>query len=133
MIKIEKHHLPSKVSSFKNCHLVFLVEVRINRTKMLSCFSSINSYFDKWHVQKQGLKTTHSSIVEENQNNCQRKNCRTSHLLLELLQKIIIFSKNTFKTSNTFIIHAWKDDTENKLPLLSFWKKMMKNVFVVVV
>ena len=25
---------------------VFLVEVRINRTKMLSCFSSINSNFD---------------------------------------------------------------------------------------
>jgi hypothetical protein len=24
---------------------------------------------------------THSSIVEENQNNCRRKNCRTSHLL----------------------------------------------------
>ena len=24
---------------------------------------------------------THSSIVEENQNNCPRKNCRTSHLL----------------------------------------------------
>ncbi len=48
---------------------------------MLPCFSSINSYFDQWHVRKQGLITTHSSIVEENQNNCRRKNCRTSHLL----------------------------------------------------
>ena len=41
---------------------------------MLSCFISINSYFDQWHVRKQGLKTTHSTIVEQN-------NCRTSHLL----------------------------------------------------
>ena len=32
---------------------------------MLSCFSLINSYFDQWHVRKQSLKTTHSSIVEE--------------------------------------------------------------------
>ncbi len=48
---------------------------------MLSCFSSINSYFDQWHVRKQGLKMTHSSMVKENQNNCQRTNCRTSHLL----------------------------------------------------
>ena len=48
---------------------------------MLSCFSLINSYFDQWHVRKQGLKMTHSSIVEQNQNNCQRKNCLTSHLL----------------------------------------------------
>jgi len=34
---------------------------------MLSCFSWINSYFDQGHVQKQSLKTTHSSIVEQNQ------------------------------------------------------------------
>ncbi len=27
-------------------------------------------------MRKQGLKTTHSSIVEQNQNNCRRKNCQ---------------------------------------------------------
>jgi hypothetical protein len=53
----------------------------------LSCFSSINSYFDQWHVRKQGLKTTHSSIVKQNQNYCRRKNCRTSHLLRLLTDK----------------------------------------------
>jgi hypothetical protein len=34
-----------------------------------------------FHSKKQGLKTTYSSIVDLNQNNCRRKNCRTSHLL----------------------------------------------------
>jgi hypothetical protein len=32
---------------------------------MLSGLTSINSDFDQWHVRKQGLKTTHSWIVEE--------------------------------------------------------------------
>jgi len=41
----------------------------------------INSYFDQWHIRKQGLKTTYSWIVEEKWKNCWRKNCRTSHLL----------------------------------------------------
>ena len=62
---------------------------------MLSCFSSINSYFDQWHVQKQSLKTTLSSIVEQNQNNCWRKNCWTSHLLR---LKYVTKKKTTFKT-----------------------------------
>ena len=47
---------------------------------MLSCLSLINSYFDQWHVRKHVAKTTHSSIVELNQNNCRRKNCQTSQI-----------------------------------------------------
>ncbi len=61
---------------------------------MLSCFSSINSYFDQWHVQKQGLKMTHSSIVKQNQNNCRRKNCRSSHLLRKSIQWLIVYFQN---------------------------------------
>ncbi len=70
---------------------------------MLSCFSLINSYFDQWHVRKQGLKTTHSSIVEQNQNNCRRKNCRTSHLL-----RFPIVTSSSFKNSlqlNTYSMY----------------------------
>ena len=61
----------------------------------MSCFSSIHSYFDQWHVRKQSLKTTLSSIVEQNQNNCWRKNCWTSHLLR---LKYVTKKKTTFKT-----------------------------------
>ncbi len=59
---------------------------------MLSCFSSINSNFDQWHVQKLVTKMTHSLIVELNQNNCRRKNCQTSHLHCYAdIQKSVIF------------------------------------------
>ena len=34
-----------------------------------------------FYVVKLGAKTTNSCIVELFQNNCRRKNCRTSHLL----------------------------------------------------
>ena len=83
---------------------------------MLSCFSSINSYFDQWHVQKQGLKTTHSSIVEQNQNNCRRKNCQTSHLLrlISVLKKIIIIFD--------FFKCCLKRNVLNKLSVLQFFK-----------
>jgi hypothetical protein len=62
--------------------------------------------------------TRHKMKYKSHIQHCHFKN--VSQVLIELLQKIIIFSKNTSKTRNTFIIHVWKDDTENKLPLLSF-------------
>jgi hypothetical protein len=41
---------------------------------------------------------THSSIVEENQNNCRRKNCRTSHLLRGLVINVKKIINGTLST-----------------------------------
>ncbi len=93
---------------FRTCHFIFLVEVRINRSKTGQHLSSINSYFDFWVRLGQvrlgqfrlgqvrnffSSKTSLSISRTQPLLNCRRKSSRTQHLL----PKNIVCECNTKK------------------------------------
>jgi hypothetical protein len=127
------------------------VEISISQTKsgQQLCLTNVN--FDQYHVGKKSnktviehnccpdlvwfyvlkkaLKTTYSSIVELNQNNCQRKNCRTSHLLWNLglkstINKIIDWQKLANKISQLSIILIEENE------IISYKQLLLKKITI---
>ncbi len=69
----------SKVIMFDHCRFWEIFLFLLNLTPNLTC---------PFYVLKHVAKTAHSWIVEQNQMNCQTKNCWTSHLLHPIVGEI---------------------------------------------